>query len=98
MKKFFNWFNFTKTKKVKSKIYIIETDVSTIESPIIFNTNLIVGKSDKGPINEPIILTPKVKPIKWYEFWRYKDKQKYTDEVNRCKNEFKIIFETPNAQ
>lgn len=96
MKRFFNWFNFTKTKKVQSKIYTTETDISTMETPILFNINLIVGKSNKGPINQPIDLTPKVKPIKWYEFW--KDKQKYTDEVNRCKNEFKTIFGTPDAQ
>lgn len=73
----------------KVKIYTIEKDISFSKAS---SNYLIVGKSDRGPLNEPICLIPRIKPVKWYEFWRFKDKQKYIDEVNRCKNEFENIF------
>lgn len=75
----------------KSKIYTTEKDISFLKTPPESSVSLI-GISDKGQLNEPICLIPKIKPIKWYEFWRFKDRKKYIDEVNRCKNEFENIF------
>ena len=95
MKSIFDFINTPKTKNIESKIYITYTDISTTKKTISSNTILIACKSNKGHINQPIIVTPKVKPVKWYELW--KDKQKYTDEVNRCKKYINTVFGIPNV-
>lgn len=81
---------------MESRVYCEEVDTSTMERPTTFNLSLL-NNPTKGPINQPICLEPKIKPIKWFQIWRYKDKQKYIDEVKRCRDEFQNIFGNPNV-
>lgn len=89
-----SWFKF-KNNFVASSVYTKETDLST-SSNIGFNSLIVGGKSEKAPINESILLFPKTKPVKWYQFWRYSDKKKYAKEAEECRIKFYETFGKPN--
>jgi hypothetical protein len=92
MKKLFNQLK-------PSNVFIKEIDTSIIQKDAQnHNIAIVVGLSEKVPINKPILIAPKIKPIKWYQIWRYKDKIKYAEEIKRCINEFHCIFGFPDAK
>lgn len=89
-----NWFKRNNHNKLASSgVFVTETDLSvtTVNSTM---PNIVVGKTSKGPVNEPIIICPKTKPVEWYQFWRYSDRKKYNKEVAECLEKFHKIFGT----
>jgi hypothetical protein len=81
-----------------SNVFIKEIDTSIIQKDAQNYNAAVVGELKKAPINKPILIISRFKPIKWYQFWKYKDKTKYTEEIKKCKNELNNIFLFPNAK
>ena len=97
MKRFYNLFGFLKPRrKTHSGVRITETDLSSIKTSENYNF-AVFGKTERGPKNEPIVLIPKTKPVKWFQIWRYKDKKKYKEEVKECREKFYEMFGEPNT-
>jgi len=83
-------------KCVSSGVKAIETDVSSSKTHTGLNSAIII-KSKKGPTNEPLLFVPKIKPVKWFQIWRYKDKKKYQEEFAECKNKLNDFFGKPET-
>ncbi len=84
--------------KKNSSVDVTKTDISTtsnidFQSPL----NIITGVPNKGPRYTPIIIGSKIKPIKWYQIWRYHLIPKYNKEAERCKQLFVDTFGQPDS-
>lgn len=79
-----NIFNFFKKKKINVGVTVIETGFTYVK----FNTgDSVIGNLLKGPSSAPIkINSPKTLPVKWYQFWRYKDRKKRKEEIKEIYN------------
>ena len=86
-----------KKNKITPEFTVTETDFSIMKtSDLTCDCSKIIGKSDKVPINEPLMIYHRIKPVKWYQFWRYRDIKKYKAEVERCKLQIKETFGEPD--
>jgi len=72
-------------------IKIIETDISSIcNSDAEFKGCICFSK--KGTQQKPILLESNIKSVKWYQFWRYKDKERRRVDLE---NKFNYYFGKP---
>ena len=83
-------------KKYAPGIFLKEFDLSTATVSTTGCTNTLFNSTEKGPQSEPILIYNKIRPIEWYEIWRYHLIPAYNREVKRCKQEFIDIFGQPD--
>jgi len=88
-----NWFKRNnRNNSTFSGVFVTKTDLSVVASVDTTMPLIVAGKTGKGPINEPIKIYPKTAFVKWYQFWRHSDREKYNEEVAECMEKFHKIF------
>ena len=62
---------FINDKMVAPDVVVVEKDFSVVPIGLDAKDTAIIGEASTGPMNAAISLIPKIKPIKWYQFWRW---------------------------
>lgn len=84
-----------KKKHIKSDVFFKITGLSTVKLTDC-NSGLFSIIHKKEPSSQPIeIFGSKIKPVKWWEFWRYYLIAKRKKELKVAHNKFISIFGNP---
>jgi len=69
----------------------------TDESDIVVSNHedspsIIIPVTSNSPAKEPIVLAPTIKPIRWWQIWRWHLISERNSEIGKCMNKFDEIY------
>lgn len=73
---------------MKPNVKVTETDITHNR----VKTDYVVLGAVSGPLFKPVNLVNEIKPIKWYQFWRYHLIGTYNERNRQLQNQFESIF------
>lgn len=83
-----------KKKKNNTGVYVVEKYPPVVEVNQVGDI-LMIGSSLKGPASAPVYIGPTIKPIRWYQFWRWHLRAEYNRQCEQAGADFKKYFGEP---
>lgn len=82
---------------VPSSVQVVEEDVTTFTPRIKSSLMGIVGPATDGPCPAPEYIGPSIPPVRWWQLWRYHQRDQYRRECRAARVRFEEVFGAPRG-